>query len=95
MRIYYVYLLSSLSRRLYTGVTNDLISRVWQHKNNVNNSFTSRYNIHRLVYYEEYEYVHDAIAREKQIKLWKRIKKEALIESANKSWRDLSEGWYQ
>lgn len=81
MRSYYVYILASLSKVLYTGVTNDLERRVREHKEKTFGGFTARYNVHRLVYVEEYDDVHAAITREKQIKGWKRIKKINLIES--------------
>jgi len=92
---YFVYILASKTRRLYVGVTNDLEARVWQHKNETDDSFTSRYNIDRLVYFEDFRDVDQAIEREKQIKKWRREKKVALIESLNRDWRDLSCGWYE
>ena len=95
MKRYYVYILASKSRVLYTGITSDLYRRVWEHKNKQVPGFTARYNIHRLVYYEEYSRVSDAIAREKQIKGWLRSKKVALIEAHNPGWVDLSDGWYE
>jgi putative endonuclease len=76
-------------------VTNDLIRRVYEHKQGIGSTFTSKYRISRLVYYETCADVREAIAREKQIKGWLRSKKIALIESANPEWNDLSEGWYQ
>jgi len=94
MKRYYVYILASKSRVLYTGVTSDLYRRVAEHKHKQVPGFTARYNVHRLVYYEEYSRVSDAIAREKQIKGWLRQKKVALIEAHNPRWNDLSEGWY-
>ena len=91
---YYVYLMASHRRTLYVGVTNDLERRVRQHKTKSNpESFTARYNVNRLVYYEAYGDIHEAIAREKQIKGWRRSKKVALIESTNTQWRDLSLDW--
>ncbi len=93
MKQYYVYIMTNRSGTLYTGMTNDLRRRVWQHKQKLIAGFTSRYNITRLVYYEETSDVHSALAREKQIKGWLRKKKIALIESANPDWQDLSEGW--
>lgn len=94
MRRYYVYILASKSRVLYTGITCDLCRRVAEHKYKQVPGFTARYNVNRLVYYEEYSRVSDAIAREKQIKGWLRSKKVALIEAHNHQWADLSEGWY-
>ena len=95
MQTYYVYILASLSRVLYIGMTNDLERRILEHKEKVNEGFTARYAVSRLVYYEQYDSILDAITREKQIKGWKRVKKEALIRSINEKWKDLSAGWYQ
>ena len=91
---YYVYMMTNHSGTLYVGVTNDLRRHVWEHKQRRIEGFTKRYNITRLVYYEETPDVTAAIAREKQIKGWLRKKKIALIESLNPGWKDLSEGWY-
>ena len=75
---------------LYTGVTSDLILRIQQHKNKeYKKSFTAKYNLNKLVYYETFLYIEEAIMREKQIKNWSRAKKEALINSINPSWKDL------
>jgi putative endonuclease len=93
-KIYFVYILGSDRGVLYTGVTNDLERRVWQHKQGQQEGFTSRYKIHRLLHYEEFEYVYDAIEREKQIKCWRREKKLALIREFNETFADLSEGWF-
>ena len=95
MAQHYVYMMASASRVLYTGVTNDLHRRVWEHKQKRVDGFTKRYNVTRLVYYEETSDVRAAIEREKQIKGWLRAKKMALIESVNSGWSDLSEGWYR
>ena len=88
-----VYILSNQSRVcVYTGVTCDLIRRIWEHKNHADpRSFTARYHLDRLVYYELTDDVNAAIAREKQIKSWSRRKKNALIESRNPGWEDLYE----
>ena len=94
MRCYYVYIMASKSRVLYVGVTNDIWRRVWEHKNDVHPGFTSKYRIHRLVYFESFKYVGNAIAREKRMKGWLREKKVALIRSANPTWEDLSEEWF-
>jgi putative endonuclease len=94
MKQYYVYIMTNRSKTLYTGVTNDLMRRVYEHKNKMVDGFTKKYNITKLVYYEETDDVQAAIAREKQIKGWLRKKKMALIESVNPEWKDLSEGWY-
>jgi len=90
MRTYYIYIMSSRSRVLYTGVTNDLARRVGEHKRGVNAGFTSRYRITRLVYFEEFTDIRDAIAREKQIKDWTRSRRVALIERRNPFWEDLT-----
>ncbi len=91
---YYVYIMTSPTGTLYTGMTNDLKKRVYQHKHKLIPGFTEKYNVTRLVYYEETSDVKSAITREKQIKGWVRRKKIALIESKNPKWQDLSEGWY-
>ncbi len=95
MNNYYVYILTNRSKTLYTGVTNDLIRRVYEHKQKLIPGFTQKYNIDKLVYYEETVDVTAAIAREKQIKGWLRVKKIALIESMNPQWHDLSADWYE
>ncbi len=78
----------------YTGMTNDLERRVYQHREKLGDGFTSRYNITHLVYYEMTSDVHAAIAREKQVKDWSRAKKIALVESMNPDWRDLADRWF-
>ena len=88
-----MYILSSRSRNLYTGVTNNLFRRVIEHKKGLVPGFTLRYRIHRLVHFESFAEVRDAIAREKQIKAWDRKKRVALIERTNPAWGDLAEGW--
>jgi putative endonuclease len=93
-RSYYVYILSSRSGVLYIGVTNHLERRILEHKQKRGSSFTKRYNVTRLAYFEETDDIHAAIAREKEIKGWLRSKKIALIKSMNPKWEDLSEGWY-
>jgi len=93
-RVLIVYVMTGHNRRLYTGVTNDLERRVREHKTKALGGFTSRYNFHRLVYYEFIEGPLEAIAREKEIKGWRREKKLDLIESINPGWEDLSEGWF-
>jgi len=95
MKQYYVYIMTNHSGTLYVGVTNDLRRRVWEHKQKLIEGFTKRYNITRLIYYEETSDANAAIAREKQIKGWLRKKKVALIESVNPGWKDLSESWYR
>ena len=88
---YYVYILTNAHRTvLYTGVTNDLVRRVYEHKHHLDReSFTARYNVEYLVYYEAVSNVEAAILREKQIKGWNRKHKNKLIESKNPSWADL------
>jgi putative endonuclease len=90
---YYVYILANKGRMLYTGITNNLERRVWEHKNHQTEGYTKKYDISRLVYFESTTDVLSAITREKQIKGWLRKKKIALIESMNLEWKDLSEGW--
>lgn len=85
--------MTNRARTLYTGVTNNLYRRVYEHKNKLIGSFTKKYNITKLVWYEVTNEVTSAIAREKQIKGWLRKKKIALIESVNPEWKDLSEEW--
>ena len=85
--------MTNKSRTLYTGVTNNLRRRVFEHKHHSVDGFTKKYNITKLVYYEETNDIREAIAREKQIKGWLRKKKIALIEAMNPKWEDLSEGW--
>jgi putative endonuclease len=94
MRQFYVYILSSRSGVLYVGVTNDLERRVWEHKTKALPGFTSKYNCDRLVFYESFPDSWSAIEAEKRIKGWRREKKVKLIEEANPTWRDLSDGWY-
>ena len=91
---YYVYIMTNRSRTLYTGVTNNLERRVYEHKQKLVRGFTERYNITMPAYFEETPDVRVALAREKQIKGWLRRKKVALIEVCNPEWRDLSAGWY-
>ena len=88
---YYVYILTNkMGNVLYTGVTNDLIKRVYKHKNHLDKgSFTARYNVEKLVYYEMTSDVESAIEREKQIKVWNRKRKNKLVESMNSNWNEL------
>jgi putative endonuclease len=90
---YYVYIMASRSLTLYTGVTGDIYHRALQHKSGEIEGFTKKYHINRLVYYETFKYVNNAIAREKQIKAWTRAKRLALIKTMNPAWQDLAEGW--
>ena len=93
-KTYYVYIMANKSCTLYAGVTNNLERRVLQHRRKLVPGFTSRYEINRLVYYETFGDVRAAINRETEIKGWLRARKVALIESANRDWKDLSDGWY-
>ena len=91
-RTYYVYIMASKRNgTLYIGVTNDLIRRVYEHKNNLVEGFTNKYRVHKLVYWEQSENIESALQREKQLKIWKRQWKLALIEGHNASWQDLYE----
>jgi putative endonuclease len=93
MKQYYIYILTSPSGTLYTGMTNNLQRRVYEHKNKLIEGFTKKYNVTRLVYFEVFPNARDAIAREKQIKSWRRSKKIDLIKTMNPKWKDLSEEW--
>jgi putative endonuclease len=87
---YYVYILTTAKNTaLYTGVTNDLMRRIYEHKSDIVEGFTRRYKVHKLVYYEAVQDIMTAIAREKQIKSWNRRKKLMLINASNPDWRDL------
>jgi len=91
--LYTVYIMASRSLTLYIGVTRSLSRRVAEHKQHELEGFTSKYRIERLVYYEKFADIRAAIAREKQLKGWRREKKIALIRSMNPTWIDLSEDW--
>ncbi len=93
MNQYYVYIMTNGVRTLYIGVTNDLMRRVFEHKEKLVEGFTKKYNITMLVYYETASDIQVAIAREKQLKNWRRSKKIALIESSNPQWKDFSLEW--
>ena len=87
---YFVYILASKKNgTLYIGVTNNLLKRVYEHKNNLVEGFTQKYDVHNLVYYEIFRNIQDAITREKNIKKWKRKWKTELIEESNPNWEDL------
>ena len=94
MSKYFVYIMNSPSGTLYTGITNDLRRRVYQHKHHLVEGFTKKYNVTRLAYFEETGVVNAAIAREKEIKGWRRSKKIGLIKSTNPDWSDLAEDWF-
>jgi len=93
MKQYYVYILSGYTRTLYIGVTNDIKRRIVEHKEKLIEGFTKMYNIDRLVYFDTFREVNDALAREKQLKKWSRKKKIELIERDNPQWKDLSLEW--
>lgn len=91
-RVYYVYILASgRNGTLYIGVTNDLSRRTWEHREGLAPGFTKTYDVHRLVYYETFEDIHAAIARETRLKKWKRQWKIDLIQTRNIFWDDLYE----
>ncbi|MBF8149971.1 GIY-YIG nuclease family protein [Winogradskyella sp. F6397] len=91
---YYIYILSNMKNgTLYIGVTNSLDRRMYEHKNKLVKGFTSKYNINKLMYFESFQYINDAIKREKQLKNWNRQWKIDLIEQDNKDWIDLSKDW--
>ena len=94
-KTYFVYIMSNRSKTLYTGITNSLIRRVREHKLGVGSVFTTKYKLDRLVYFERFQDVHNAIEREKQIKGWLRSRKVALVVSGNPAWRDLSLEWFE
>ena len=90
MKIGYVYMMASYKRgTIYTGMTSDLVSRVWQHKTEANDGFTKKHSVKRLVWFEDFERMIDAIAYEKRLKKYKRIWKIELIERANPEWREM------
>jgi putative endonuclease len=93
-RTFYVYILASITHRLYIGFTNYLERRMYEHKHKLVPGFTADYNVNKLVYWEECNDPRDGIAREKQLKGWLRKKKIALIESANPKWKDLAADWF-
>jgi putative endonuclease len=90
---FFVYIVASRSLQIYVGVTNSLERRMREHKAKIAGSYTARYNIDRLVYFECFQYVLNAIARETDLKGWNRAKKIALVESVNPTWVDLSQDW--
>lgn len=95
-KTFYVYPMTNRSRVvLYTGITNSLVRRVWEHQNRTVEKFSKRYRVDRLVYFESFEDPRDAISREKEIKGWRRSKKNALVETLNPKWADLSSMLFQ
>ncbi len=93
-RTYYVYILASETGTLYVGITSSLEGRMGQHKSGLIKGFTQKYKAKKLLYYEEFYDVYQAITREKEIKKWRRGKKIALFESSNPGWTDLSKDWF-
>ena len=94
--MFYVYILTNQSNKvLYTGITNDLERRLYEHQNKLVKGFTSKYNVNKLVYFDCTTVARSAIAREKQIKGWTRQKKLDLISELNPQWRDLSADWHK
>ncbi len=92
---YYVYILTNWNNKvMYIGVTNNLQRRLWEHQNMLVEGFTKRYNVHKLVYFEQTTDIQIALSREKELKKWRREKKNDLVESENPEWKDLSLGWY-
>ncbi len=95
MKNYFVYILTNkLNKVLYIGVTSNLMARDWQHKNKVFEGFTKKYNVNKLVYYEMFSNIEDAIRGEKKLKNWHRQWKINLINKSNSEWRDLSDDFY-
>ncbi len=88
-------MLTNRSGTLYTGVTGDLFRRVWQHREGTGANFTARYNLDRLVWFEETDDITVAIGREKQIKAWRRKWWVDLVKASNQGWTDLAAGWYE
>jgi putative endonuclease len=95
-KTFYVYLITNRSRVvLYTGITNSLLRRVWEHQNKTVEGFSKKYKVDRLVYFESFADPRDAISREKEIKGWRRSKKNTLVETLNPKWADLSSILFQ
>ena len=92
---YFVYILTNWNNQvMYVGFTNNLLRRVFEHKHKLVEGFTAKYNLNKLVYLEESRDVRSALAREKEIKKWRREKKNRRVEGMNPEWEDLSQGWY-
>ena len=91
---YYVYILTNWNNHvMYVGVTNNLQRRIYEHKEKLIDGFTSKYNVNKLVYYEETTDIKSAISREKELKGWRRSKKDAIVVTMNQNWEDLSKDW--
>ena len=91
---YYVYILTNFNNKvMYIGVTNNLERRLYEHKNGIFDGFTKKYNVKKLVYFEETNNIIEAIQREKELKKWRREKKNLLVEMQNKEWKDISDNW--
>ena len=91
---YYVYILTNFNNKvMYIGVTNNLERRLYEHKNGIFEGFTKKYNVKKLVYFEETNNIIEAIQREKELKKWRREKKNLLVEMQNKEWKDISDNW--
>ena len=96
MKEFFVYFMTNHNNKvLYVGVSSNLEARIWQHKNKMIEGFTEKYNVTKLVYFEPFSDGRNAIQREKQIKNWKRSKKDFLVNKMNPEWKDLSLDWYQ
>ncbi len=96
MKISYVYILTNWTGDvMYVGVTSDLQKRVYEHKSKLKGGFTKKYDVEKLVYFEQFADIKMAIIREKEIKGWRREKKNALVETINPQWKDLSARWYE
>jgi len=95
MKDYYIYMLTNANGKvIYVGMTNNLERRIYEHKNKLVDGFTKKYNVNKLVYFEQTSQVESAIAREKEIKAWRREKKDNLVVQMNSGWKDLSDGWF-
>jgi putative endonuclease len=93
-RTYFTYIMASRSRTLYTGMTGNLVQRIFEHKQKKHDGFSAKYNCNRLVWFDRFSAVSEAIQREKELKGWTRAKKITLIQSANPTWEDLSGPWH-
>jgi putative endonuclease len=89
----FVYILASSTGTLYTGATDDLYRRITEHRNGIHSRFAGKYRCHRLVHWEQFATMREALLRESQIKGWTRSRKRSLVESTNPEWRDLQQGW--